>query len=67
MSVIETRAYQLFPVLDPGQIETAKRFASAQAADLGRKGAGAFHRQLVKSDLASDYVTDLRTWLEELV
>jgi thioredoxin reductase (NADPH) len=31
MSVIETRAYQLFPVLDPGQIETAKRFASGPA------------------------------------
>lgn len=44
----------------------AKRFANAQAADLGRRGAAAFHRQLVKSDLASDYVNDLRSWLEEL-
>ncbi len=33
MSVIETRAYQLFPVLDPGQIETAKRFASGPGRD----------------------------------
>ncbi len=33
MSVIETRAHQLFPVLDPGQIETAKRFASGPAQD----------------------------------
>jgi serine/threonine-protein kinase len=43
-----------------------KRFASAQAADLGRKGAAAFHRQLVKGDLASEYENDLRNWLEEL-
>src|SRR5262245_30151782 len=28
MSVLETRAHQMFPVLDPGQIETAQRFAS---------------------------------------
>jgi len=28
MSLIETRRHQLFPVLDAGQIETAKRFAS---------------------------------------
>jgi thioredoxin reductase (NADPH) len=28
MSTIETRGYQMFPVLDPAQIETATRFAS---------------------------------------
>jgi thioredoxin reductase (NADPH) len=28
MSIIETRGYQMFPVLDAGQIETARRFAS---------------------------------------
>ena len=28
MSVLETRAHQLFPVLDQAQVETAKRFAS---------------------------------------
>ncbi|MCI0684653.1 MAG: serine/threonine protein kinase [Gemmataceae bacterium] len=44
----------------------SKRFASAQAADVGRKGAAAFHRQLVKGDLASEYVNDLRHWLEDL-
>ena len=43
-----------------------KRFASAQAADLERRGAAAFHRQLVKGDLASEYENDLRSWLEEL-
>ncbi len=31
MSLIETRGRQLFPVLDAGQIETAKRFASGPA------------------------------------
>lgn len=46
--------------------DPAKRFASAQAADLDRKGAAHFHRQLVKFDLASDYETDIRNWLENL-
>jgi eukaryotic-like serine/threonine-protein kinase len=46
--------------------DTDKRFASAQAADLERRGAAAFHRQLVKGDLASEYENDLRSWLEEL-
>ncbi len=46
--------------------DPAKRFASAHAANLGRKGAAAFHRQLVKGDLASEYENDLRNWLEEL-
>ena len=31
MSLIETRAHQLFPMLDPAQVETAKRFASSPA------------------------------------
>jgi thioredoxin reductase (NADPH) len=31
MSLFETRRHQLFPVLDPAQIETAKRFASGEA------------------------------------
>jgi len=46
---------------DPG-----RRFASAEAADLERKGAAAFHRQLVKMDLASEYENDIRVWLEQL-
>ena len=33
MSLIETRRHQMFPVLDAGQIETAKRFASGPARD----------------------------------
>jgi serine/threonine-protein kinase len=43
-----------------------RRFSSAQAADLGRKGAAAFHRQLVKVDLASEYDNDIRFWLAQL-
>jgi serine/threonine-protein kinase len=46
--------------------DPARRFSSAQAADLGRKGAADFHRQLVKGDLASEYDNDLRVWLEQL-
>jgi serine/threonine-protein kinase len=46
--------------------DPAKRFADAQSADLDRKGAADFHRQLVKGDLASEYEHDLRLWLEEL-
>jgi serine/threonine protein kinase len=43
-----------------------RRFPTAEAADLGRKGASDFHRQLVKNDLASEYDNDLRHWLERL-
>jgi eukaryotic-like serine/threonine-protein kinase len=46
--------------------DPANRFQSAQAADLGRKGAAAFHRQLVKVDLASEYENDIHVWLERL-
>jgi eukaryotic-like serine/threonine-protein kinase len=46
--------------------DPARRFRDAQAADLDRKGAADFHRQLVKGDLASEYENDLRIWLEEL-
>lgn len=44
----------------------AHRFPSAQAADVGRKGAADFHRQLVKGNLASEYEHDIREWLEQL-
>ena len=46
--------------------DPAERFASAQAADVGRKGAADFHRQLVKGNLASEYEHDIRAWLEQL-
>ncbi len=43
-----------------------RRFPSAEAADLLKDGAAAFHRQLIKGDLASEYENELRLWLEEL-
>lgn len=43
-----------------------RRFPSAEAADLLKEGAAAFHRQLVKSDLASEYDSEIRAWLAEL-
>ncbi|MEN6449773.1 MAG: serine/threonine-protein kinase [Thermoguttaceae bacterium] len=43
-----------------------RRFPSAEAADLVKEGAAAFHRQLVKGDLASEYDNELRVWLAEL-
>jgi eukaryotic-like serine/threonine-protein kinase len=43
-----------------------RRFPNAEAADLVKDGAAAFHRQLVKGDLASEYDNEIRLWLEEL-
>ena len=43
-----------------------RRFPSAEDADLRKGGGAAFHRQLVKGDLASEYENDLRIWVEEL-
>jgi serine/threonine-protein kinase len=47
---------------DPGE-----RFRSAESAELMEQGAAAFHRQLVKNDLASEYDNDIRIWIEELL
>jgi serine/threonine-protein kinase len=44
-----------------------QRFESAEAADLVDVGAAAFHRQLVKNDLASEYENDIRIWIDELL
>jgi serine/threonine-protein kinase len=46
--------------------DPTRRFPSAEAADLLQEGAAAFHRQLVKSDLAAEYGNEIRLWLEEL-
>ena len=46
--------------------DPVRRFPSAEAADLLKEGAAAFHRQLVIGDLASEYDNDIRLWLEEL-
>ena len=43
------------------------RFASAEAADFLEEGASSFHRQLIKSDLATHYENDIRIWVEELI
>lgn len=43
-----------------------RRFPSAEAAELVKEGAASFHRQLIKSDLASEYDNEIRLWLEEL-
>ena len=43
-----------------------RRFPSAEAADYVQGGAAAFHRQLVLTDLATEYDNDIRLWLEEL-
>jgi len=46
--------------------DPVKRFPSAEAAELLKEGAAAFHRQLVIGDLASEYGNDIRLWMEEL-
>ncbi len=43
-----------------------RRFPSAEAAEHVDKGAAAFHRQLIMSDMATEYDNDIRVWLEEL-
>ena len=46
--------------------DPSRRFPSAEAAELLHEGAASFHRQLVLSDLASEYGHDIRVWIEEL-
>ena len=46
--------------------DPARRFPSAEAADLVQEGAAAFHRQLVMSNLASEYGNEIRLWLYEI-
>jgi serine/threonine-protein kinase len=43
-----------------------RRFPDADAADLVEQGAVAFQRQLVRSNLASEYTVEIRTWLAAL-
>jgi serine/threonine-protein kinase len=42
------------------------RFASAEEADFLEQGAASFHRQLVHSNLASEYGNEIRAWLEHI-
>jgi serine/threonine protein kinase len=46
--------------------DPAKRFPSAEDADLKKGGAASFHRQLIVGGLASEYENEIRAWLEEL-
>jgi len=46
--------------------DPTRRFPSAEAADMLHDGAAAFHRQLIKGDLAAEYDNELRLWLGEL-
>lgn len=48
------------------QPDPEKRFQSAEAADLLEYGAASFQRELVAGNLASEYATEIRLWLEEL-
>jgi eukaryotic-like serine/threonine-protein kinase len=50
-----------FIITDP-----VRRFPSAEAAELQKDGAAAFHRQLIFGDLASEYEHDLQLWMEEM-
>ena len=43
-----------------------RRFPTAEQADLEENGAAAFQRQLVLGDMASEYLNEIRLWLEEL-
>lgn len=47
-------------------VDPEARFADADAADLDRVGAVSFHRQLVKTDLDTEYDRELAWWLELL-
>src|SRR3990172_9249737 len=46
--------------------DPARRFPSAEEADLLDKGAASFPRQLIQGNLASEYENDIRVWLAEL-
>ena len=50
-------------LVDP---DPSRRFPSAEAADLEEDGAADFLRQLVKGDLASEYQTDIRQWIDDI-
>ncbi len=43
------------------------RFPSAEDAEFVEIGAAAFHRQLVKNDMSTEYENDIRIWIDELL
>lgn len=44
--------------------DPTQRFPSADDANMQNEGAAGFHRQLVKGDLASEYESEIRLWME---
>lgn len=44
--------------------DPSQRFPTADDANMQNEGAAGFHRQLVKSDLASEYESEIRLWME---
>jgi serine/threonine protein kinase len=46
--------------------DPSQRFTTAEQADLHMNGAAEIHRQLIRSNLASEYENEIRLWLEEL-
>jgi serine/threonine-protein kinase len=47
--------------------DPADRFPDAESANLVDVGAAAFHRQLIKNDLSTEYENDIRIWIDELL
>jgi serine/threonine-protein kinase len=43
-----------------------ERYPNAEAADLDKVGAASFHRQLVRSNLSTEYDRELAWWLEKI-
>lgn len=44
--------------------DPARRFSNAEVADYFQDGAAAIQRQLVQSDLATEYEVEIRSWIE---
>jgi serine/threonine protein kinase len=47
-------------------VNPENRFADADAVELDRQGAASFHRQLIKSDLSTEYDRELAWWIAEM-
>jgi serine/threonine protein kinase len=47
-------------------VDPAKRFPTAEAADVMKEGAAGFQRQLIKGDLYSEFENEIRGWLRDL-
>ncbi len=50
-------------MIDP---QPARRFPSAEAADLLDRGAADFQRQLIRGNLSSEYEHEMRSWLDDV-